>query len=230
MNKKEFSTELPPNEVKGFSRRNFLGLTGGLLAAGALLNASCNNDDDDRSPAPGITLTNDDIGILNYYFALEQVGAAFYTMLVNKGFYANATNSEKALLTDIRDHEIAHREFWKSTVGTKAIQALTFDFNVVDFTSRDSVLTHARLLKDLTVAGYNGIASQFRTPANLVLAAKIMSVEARHAAYIRDLLANGSFAGNDVVDSNGLEMSKKPSIVVTAVNSYLKVKLICKLP
>jgi hypothetical protein len=53
------------------------------------------------------------------------------------------------------------------------------------------------------------------------LAGKIVSVEARHASAIRSLLNPGtaSFAGNDVIDANGLDLAKMPSQILAAVGS-----------
>ncbi|HTN47154.1 MAG TPA: ferritin-like domain-containing protein [Flavipsychrobacter sp.] len=230
MNKKEILTELPPNEVKGFSRRNFLGLTGGLLAAGALLNASCNNDDD-SNPMPGVTLTNDDFGILNYAYALEQLEAAFYSRVVETGFYDGATASEKALLTDIRDHEIAHREFFKAALGAKAIGSLGVNFSTIDFKNRTSVLGTAKVFEDLGVSAYNGAGVYIQSTDYLLLAGKIVSVEARHAAYIRDLISNGTFASGDAqIDMNGMDISKKPSVVLAAASAFITTKINSNLP
>ncbi len=232
MNKKEILTELPPNEQpKGYSRRNFLGLTGGLLAAGALITtASCNNDDDDNVYNTGVTLSNDDFGILNYAYALEQLEAAFYAEVIRRGFYTGATDSEKELLTEIRDHEIAHRELFKAALGTKAIPALSINFNTIDFSDKASVLGAAKKFEDLGVAAYNGAGAYIASTDYLVLAGKIVSVEARHAAYIRDLISNGSFADNEVVDINGMEMSKKPSQVLAAASTYINTKIKSDLP
>jgi len=59
----------------------------------------------------------------------------------------------------------------------------------------------------------------------LAIAGKIVSVEARHAAYIRDLISNGTFADSTVIDANGLEMSKEPSAVLTAAAPFIKTKI-----
>lgn len=231
MDKKEILTELPQTSAtKGFSRRNFLGLSGGLIAATALFSA-CNNDDDNPSPSSGVTLTNDDFGILNYAYALEQLEAAFYTKVVESGFYTNATASEKALLTDIRDHEVAHREFFKAALGNKAIGSLSVNFDSIDFKSRDSVLGTAKTFEDLGVSAYNGAGVYITSTEYLLLAGKIVSVEARHAAYIRDLIANGTFASGDAqIDMNGMDVSKKPSVVLAAASAFITTKITSKLP
>ncbi len=172
----------------------------------------------------GIDLGSGDIGILNYAYALEQLEAAFYTQ-VFASFYSGGTAWEKELLSQIRDHEIAHREFFKTALGSSAIQALTPDFSSIDFTSRASVLGAAKAFEDTGVTAYDGAAQLITTPLYLTLAAKIVSVEARHAAYIRELLSPNSFADNTVVDSNGLNMVNTPAAVIDIANMYLTTKI-----
>jgi hypothetical protein len=58
----------------------------------------------------------------------------------------------------------------------------------VTFTDRAAVLAAARALEALGVAAYNGAVQYLTTPANVLALAKIVSVEARHAATIIDLL------------------------------------------
>lgn len=210
----------------GYSRRNFLMLTG-LVAGSGLLLEACRDSSSMPSPSDPdgtVNLGMGDIGILNYAYALEQLEAAFYTE-VAKNPYANISNTELALLSDIRDHEIAHREFFKKALADKAIPALEVDFSKIDFNSRDSVLQTAKTFEDLGVSAYNGAGKLIVTPDYLVLAGKIVSVEARHAAYIRDLLSNGSFADSTVIDSNGLDKSRMPSEVLAAAAPFIKTKI-----
>jgi hypothetical protein len=205
------------------SRRRFLGYTGA-AAALAMAVAACDKNDDNPAPNNGIDLGKNDGGILNYAYALEQLEAAFYTQVIMTQ-YAGITPNEVALLTDIRDHEVAHREFFKNALGSGAIQALQVDFSAIDFSKRDAVLGAAKTFEDLGVAAYNGAGKLITTPDYLVLAGKIVSVEARHAALIRDLISNGTFADNTVVDANGLDVAKMPAEVLTAANTYLKTKV-----
>jgi hypothetical protein len=62
-------------------------------------------------------------------------------------------------------------------------------------------------------------------PDYLVLAGKIVSVEARHAAYIRDLISNGSFADSTAIDANGLDLARTPGEVLTLAASFVKTKI-----
>lgn len=207
--------------VPGLSRRKFLNYAG--AASGiALLGAACKKDNDNMDG--GVDLGSGDVGILNYAYALEQLEAAFYIQVIATP-YANINNDEKALLTDIRDHEIAHREFFKAALGGAAIPALQVDFSSVDFTNRESVLGTAKAFEDLGVSAYNGAGPLITSKDNLTLTGKIVSVEARHAALIRDLITPGSFVGSDVVDAQGMEIAKSPSMVLGVAGKYIKTKI-----
>ncbi len=208
------------------SRRNFLGYAGG-AAALAMAISACHKDNNDNNDS-GINLGSGDIGILNYAYALEQLEAAFYTQVLLTP-YTSIPNTEAARLKDIRDHEIAHREFFKAALGSAAIQGLTPDFSAIDFTNRTSVLNTAKAFEDLGVSAYNGAGNLISTTADgkayLTLAGKIVSVEARHAAYIRDLLSPGSFADSTVIDANGLDGARMPSEVLAIANTFLVTKV-----
>ena len=199
-------------------RRQFLqwsGLTMAVIALGC-------SDDDNTGPdgSDTVNLGSGDTGVLNYAYALEQLEAAFYTA-VTASFYTGATADEQAILNDIKAHEVIHRDFLKAALGTAAIPDLTVDFTSVDLTSREQVLGAAKTFEDLGVAAYNGAGKLLTTPANLVNAGRIVSVEARHAAAIRDLVAANSFAGSDVVDANGLDRAFTPTQVLTAADPYI---------
>jgi hypothetical protein len=163
-----------------------------------------------------------DIGILNYAYALEQLEAAFYTMLVQSP-YRGIPDIELKLLTDIRDHEVAHREFFRDAPGSARIPDLQVNFGKVNFASRASVLKTAMTFEDLGVSAYNGPGALLTDPDHLLAAGRIVSVEARHAALIPDLLRprSASFAGDDVVNRNGLDVVRLPSRVLPAAKSFV---------
>lgn len=216
----------PPNQpaklVTGVSRRSFLGIAGGTVAGLTVMAvAGCEDNDVDDGT---IDLGSGDIGILNYAYALEQLEAAFYTQVANS-YYVGASDLEKKYLDDIRDHEIAHREFFKNALGTNAIPGLEVDFSSIDFTDRASVLGTAKAFEDLGVSAYNGAGKLITSPDYLLIAGKIVSVEARHAAVIRDLISNGTFADSTVVDANGLDVSREPSEVLDIASNFLISKL-----
>ncbi len=205
-------------------RRSFLQYAGAGAAVVALTAAGCRKD----RPSPsftGVTLDfKDDIGVLNYAYALEQLEAAFYIQVASNppsGFSA----TEKAYFNDIQYHEIAHREFFKKALGTSAIGSLTPNFSSINFTDRTSVLAAAKTFEDLGVAAYNGAGVRLTTDAYIVIAGQIVSVEARHAAYIRDIISNGTFANSEVVDANGLDRALTPDKVLAAAGPFIKTQI-----
>ncbi len=208
---------------KQLSRRRFMRYAGifGATATVALGATACHKDKSDTTTSGTVDLGSGDIGILNYAYALEQLEAAFY-IKVSDSPYSNISSAEKSYLADIRDHEIAHREFFKAALGSKAIPGLEVNFSSIDFTSRDSVLATAKAFEDLGVSAYNGAGRLITDPNYLVLAGKIVSVEARHAALIRDLISEGTFADNTVIDMNGLDKSRTPSEVLAIAATYVK--------
>ncbi len=201
-----------------FQRRSFLKYAGASAVGLALVAAGCKKDKNNS----GVNLGSGDIGILNYAYALEQLEAAFYTQVVVTP-YSGISTAELSLLTDIRDHEIAHREFFKLAIGSAAIPSLSVDFSTINFTNRASVLGTAKAFEDLGVSAYNGAGALFKSADYLTLAGKIVSVEARHAALIRDLLVDGTFA--DDLDSNALDKQKLPPEVLSIASTYIKTKI-----
>jgi hypothetical protein len=181
--------------------------------------------DHDGIGIDAVNLGSGDIGILNYAYALEQLEAAFYTK-VAQNFYTGITAKERSYLEDIRDHEIAHREFFKNALGDKAIRSLNLDFSSINFSSRESVLMTAKAFEDLGVSAYNGAGELLQDVNYLLVAGKIVSVEARHAAAIRDLVEYGSFADKTVVNEMGLDVYRTPPQVLQIAGAYIKTKII----
>lgn len=204
----------------GVNRRSFLRYAGAGTAGIVLLAAGCKKE----TMGIGVNLGSGDVGILNYAYALEQLEAAFYIQVATS-FYTGATEAEKQLLSDIRDHEIAHREFFKTALGSNAISRLEVDFSSINFSNRESVLGTAKAFEDLGVSAYNGAGALIKDAGYLTLAGKIVSVEARHAALIRDLISNGTFANAEVIDSNGLDKSRSPLEVLGIASAYIKTEI-----
>lgn len=200
------------------SRRNFLAKAGSATIASVLILNACKKDNGYVFVGGGTDLGSGDIGILNYAYALEQLEAAFYIQ-VTKAPYSGITAQETIYLTDIREHEVAHREFFKAALGANAIGGLTPNFASINFSSRASVLATAKAFEDLGVSAYNGAGQLIVDPNYLLLAGKIVSVEARHAALIRDLLSDGTFS--DDLDTNALEIHKSPSQVLAIASNFI---------
>ena len=196
-------------------RRRFLKLSGAaVVGTGLFFMSGCNDDDPilmEPTPPDVFDLGGGNLGILNYAYALEQLEAAFYTQVIQGGYFASAPSVERTLFQDIYNHEIIHRDFFKTAISaavdaSQVLPDLEFDFSAVDFGSREAVLGLSQVLEDTGVRAYNG-AGQLIDVSNeagltyLLLAGKIVSVEARHASAIRDLINPGSmdFAGDDIL-------------------------------
>ena len=208
-------------------RRNFLKLSGIGLAMAGLALVGC-NDDDMMIDNGGndFDLGKGDVGVLNYAYALEQLEADFYSKVVNN-FYPGISSLEREILTDLYHHEVIHRDFFKAAISgatSNVLPTLEFQYPNVNFNDRNSVLATAKALEDTGVAAYNGAGKYITTPDYLVIAGKIVSVEARHAAAIRNLINPGSadFSGDDVIDANGLDVAKEPKDIVMAAGGFIK--------
>ena len=205
------------------ARRSFLRYAGASAAAVAVMGAAASCKKDRVSVNSGTDIGSGDIGVLNFAYALEQLEAAFYLQVVATP-YSGISSLETTYLTDIRDHEVLHRDFFKAAIGSKAIMALTPDFSKINFSDRTSVLAAAKLFEDTGVQAYDGAGYLIKDPGYLTIAGKIVSVEARHAALISNLITPGSFA-SDQVDSNGLNKSASIKEILTAANGFLKTKV-----
>jgi rubrerythrin len=161
------------------SREQFLAraiLAGGALTTGGLLVAGL-----PRLAASAASPAQDK-KILNFALLLEYIEAGFYSDAIAKG---KLTGDLLEYATTVRDHERAHVAFLKSALGADARKKPKLDFG--DSTSDAHSFTAAAInLEETAIAAYNGQAANLTKPT-LAQAAKIVSVEARHAAWIRAL-------------------------------------------
>ena len=209
------------------TRRRFLGMLGvaGSVVLLPSVFAACGSDDitDPTLNADNYRLNlSTDTGILNYAYALEQLEAAYYSTAITSAGFAALSAAEQEVLGDLQRHEVIHREFFKTVLGSAAIPAIAFNTATVGTltANRDVLLRTSQLLEDTGVSAYNGAGKYLTSAANLLVAGKIVSVEARHAAAIRDIRdgANGRlFAGDDVVNAQGLDVKAEPGTVLTSV-------------
>ena len=123
-----------------------------------------------------------DLQVLNVLLLLEYVQAAFYRE-------ANARGALKGEVQEFAEtvggHEDEHVDFIKGVLGAKARAKPRTAFGQATRNQRTFVAA-AIALEDLAVTAYNGQATNV-TRKTLAPAATIVSVEARHAAWIRDI-------------------------------------------
>lgn len=123
-----------------------------------------------------------DTAILNFALGLEYLQAGFYARALDDGALAGDL-ADFALVA--RDHEAAHVAALTTLLGNAADPEPRFDFG--DATANaDDFLRTAVTLEDLGVEAYNGQAANL-SPKARARTAGIVSVDARHAAWIRSL-------------------------------------------
>jgi hypothetical protein len=121
-----------------------------------------------------------DAEILNFALLLEYVQAGLYADVLRR----DVLSGERRRFAEIvGGHERAHIAFIRKALAGKARKAPKLDFG--DDTASEKSFTDVALkLEDLGVAAYNTQAPNL-TKGALAAAARIASVEGRHASWIR---------------------------------------------
>jgi rubrerythrin len=162
-------------------RRAVLG-GGALIGGSALLGAM------PGSAMGAVTrATAGDVDILNFALTLEYLEAAFYAEAVSMGKLSGETAK---FAQAVAHDEAAHVSFLKGALGSKAVKKPMFDFKGT--TGKQSTfLATAMALEDTGVSAYAGAAPMITNKKTLAAALSVHSVEARHAAWVRDILGHG---------------------------------------
>jgi hypothetical protein len=213
------------------SRRKFLRVLGlgGTIALLPTIAAACdsNSSTEPGNGIPGsgnpvlIDFALGDVAIVQLASVVEQIEADFYSRVVAGFETSNIAASEQTVLTDIRNHELAHRAFLDGTLGTDAAVPIITTFRGVSFADRTAVLAAARTLEDLGIATYNGAAQYVTSTATLLALAKIVSVEGRHSSTIRDLQEPKTVAFSPAASADAW----RPAKSALSIQNYLVDKL-----
>lgn len=127
-----------------------------------------------------------DLTILQFALVLERLGAAFYDEAVEGGKLKGET---LAFAKTVRAHEIAHVKVVANTIralGGQANPAPTFDFGGVTANEK-RFQKAAASLEEVCVEALNG-AGPLVSKQVLAGAGGLVSVEARHVAWIRAII------------------------------------------
>ena len=136
------------------------------------------------------------IDTLNFALTLEYLESNFYIQAVSSGTVP-AGASLKAF-TIIRDHENEHVNFLKTAISAAGATPVSFTAASFDYTAKGTfpgvftdygtMLAVAQTFEDTGVRAYKGQAPNLiSSNAYLTAALQIHSVEARHAAHIREM-------------------------------------------
>ena len=172
------------------SRRVLLGPAGvlGALATIPLIGRLLRLGDASASPSKA-----QDTKILQLVLQVEYTQVAFYEEALRQaGLTGDLHDFARAALEHERQHLAAIRKALGTTAGAKP----SFDFGH-SVKSASAFSEAAIQLEDTAVASYNGQATNL-TKGTLAVAAEIVSVEARHAAWVRAIA--GEVAAPDPVD------------------------------
>jgi Ferritin-like domain len=167
--------EEPPRHTRMEALERAVVAGGALLAGGVLITGLPRLAASAPSP-------KQDAEILNFALMIERLQAAFYAEGLRR---ARLGGRSRQFARVVAGHERAHGRFIESALGSKAREHPRFRFG--ETTSDPAKFIAAAVaLEDTALAAYNGQGPNL-TASALGAAARIVSVEARHAAWARVL-------------------------------------------
>ena len=175
----EAAAKVDPETRASFLRKAGVGVSA-LAVGGAFAGAI-------PSVARGQAIPQSDIAILNFALTLEYLEAAFYAQANQNKVLKGELNR---FSTVVAQHENTHVQFLRKVLGAKAVAKPKFDFKDT-VTDPAKFAATAQVLEDTGVHAYLGQVPNIKTKAVLIGAGRILPVEARHAAWIRDIRFSG---------------------------------------
>jgi rubrerythrin len=162
--------------ARGLSRTQFI--AAGTAAAGAAVATGVA-----AGPLESPSAQSDrDIEALQLLLALEYTETAFYAEALERG---SLRGEMKDYASAVLAQEREHLAFVRQALGSRAEPEPRFEFGSAT-RNPDDFAAAAAELEDLAVAAYNGQATNV-SKATLGAAATVVSVEARHAAWVRSI-------------------------------------------
>ena len=214
--------------VSLLERRKFLKATSlaGLGVAGsALLGSAAVSSSDVEAQTPGstVTLSANDVAILNFALNLEYLESEFYTVAttgntisqigigvtgvgtegpteggVPVNFGSNPDNVV-TIARQIAEDEQAHVKLLRTLLGSQAIAKPAINLGALGTISHLSqFIAVARALEDVGVSAYGGAAPLIQSKTVLAIAARIALTEGEHTGNLRLLCALNSVSTTKV--------------------------------
>ena len=220
---------LPAWREQSLGRRVFLRVSAASAATVALVAAGCTTTTPEPvkvDPYLLSPLPTGDVGLFYFAYLLAIAKATIFQKVADAP-PTDFTATDRAVFTDLRDHEVIHRELLRRFLDPKGEVALlpadfAFSLTSLSLTTRAGALAAAQQFADLAAAVYPTVlpllSSANLLPRTLLL--KMSSVHARHAATLRNLRTPGTFAADDVVLTTGVlagQLRTKTPLEVLAV-------------
>jgi rubrerythrin len=154
------------------------GIIGGGSAAAGIADASRNH----ANHGGGTSLSARDREILEFALRLEHLQVAFYAEAIRRG---KLTGEAKQFAQVVGGEENEHLKYFDRVLGSSNAKPGSFKFG--DATAGDKQFVKAAAkIEDTGIAAYNGQAENV-SRHTLESVARVISVEARHAAWARSL-------------------------------------------
>ena len=191
---------------RALNRRRFvaaLGMTG--AAAGAGLMSGCSNGTVVSSTTSGSTTSSAQLDALVFALNIEYLQATFYayitqgtdlsaSLTASSGAVTGApskltftgTNAQQItdMLNEIYFDEVGHVTTLRTLLGSSGIARPALNLAAFGAISATNALSISRLLEDVGVTAYTGVASSLGN-SNLTFAAQILAVESFHSGALR---------------------------------------------
>lgn len=213
-----------------FSRKQFLKLCG-LSAGAAVIASSCTEVPNavevkvppiqiqpDPDPNNGrIWIGMNDVALLNTMHIFSSLAASFYQQVLANP-YPNMTVKESSIITGIKNHEIAHSNFWAALLGDSAVSNVHFNFRSINLANRNDVLKAAFEFENYSVSMVNNFPPLLERDTLFEAFTKIGSVEARHAVAIGYLLSPQKAF---IISPDGQDVQNNPRDVWNFLNKFI---------
>jgi hypothetical protein len=168
----ETAAEAQRHSRRGFLRTSGLAVGGAAVAGGLIPTAGA------MAATP-----KGDVAIANFALTLEYLESAFYASALK---HAGLTGEHQRFARLVHQHEAAHVAALKKMLGSAAVKRPSFAFGAA-VQSQGAFTQTAITLEDTGVQAYQGQAAFIKSDAVFKAALSIHPVEARHAAWIRNL-------------------------------------------
>ncbi len=198
--------------VAGDTRLDFLrkaGVAGGaVVGGGAILGGLLSPALASAKGNPPSSFGKGDIGILNFALTLEYLERAFYNEATAKGAVSDPQTA--TFLKVVTHDERRHVDFLEKGLGKAAVKQPKFNFQG---TTGDQTMFQqtAYVLENTGVHAYLGQAGNIKTPAYLLAAAHIVTIEARHSGAI------GLIIGKAINPDGAFDRGKSAKDILKAV-------------